>query len=410
MARPVDWSSDPAAAGLDGQRLGRLDEYLARLRSAGRIPGWQVLVGRRGHLAHASVGGFADVESGRPVDFGSLYRIYSMSKPVTAVAAMVLYERGELELSDPVARFMPEFADSRVYVGGPDTAPVTEPLRQPITVRHLLTHTAGLTYGFHRVHPVDALYRAAGHDIEAPDETLAESCRAWAQMPLLFQPGSEWNYSVATDVLGRVVELVSGQSLGAFCRSEIFAPLGMLDTSFTVAPPDADRLVRLYLATPEGGLVRGDRDRARVLDPHRAHYGGGGLVSTGRDYYRFASMLSAGGALDGIRILGPRTVALMASNHLPGGADIASFGRPMNPTAPLSGLGQGLGMSVVLDQVRAGYASSAGELSWGGAASTVFWVDPELRLVVVVLTQVMPAARLPIRNMLHQLVHQALLD
>jgi CubicO group peptidase (beta-lactamase class C family) len=226
----------------------------------------------------------------------------------------------------------------------------------------------------------------------------------------LFQPGSEWNYSVATDVVGRIVEVVSGRSLGAFCRDEIFAPLGMPDTSFTVGPAAADRLASLYLATPHGGLVRGDAHRARVLDLRRAHYGGGGLVSTGRDYYRFASMLSGGGALDGRRILGPRTVALMGSNQLPGGIDIASFGRPMNATAPLRGLGQGLGMSVVLDQVRAGYASSPGELSWGGAASTVFWVDPELSLVVVVLTQVLPAGMLPIRNMLHQLVHQALLD
>lgn len=401
---------EPAAVGLDAGRLGRIDEFLQATLAAGRIPGWVLAVSRSEQLVHVSTAGARDIETGRPAEPDTLFRIYSMTKPITAVAAMILYERGAFELSDPVARFIPSFADMRVFVGGSDLRPVTQPAIRPITMWHLLAHTAGLTYGFHRAHPVDALYRQAGHEIEAPDGTLAESCETWARLPLLFQPGAEWNYSVATDVVGRVVEVISGQSLGEFCDQNIFDPLGMTDTAFTVADSDADRLARLYLATPAGGLEPGDKLGATVRKPDRAHYGGGGLVSTAGDYLRFATMLLDRGELGAVRILGPRTVDFMTRNHLPDGVDLAQFGRPMNAESPLAGVGQGLGLSVVLDPVRAGFLTSPGEFGWGGAASTVFWVDPELELVVVFMTQVLPAVALPIRNLLHQLVHQAVLD
>lgn len=406
----VNIEVDPVAVGLDPGRLKRLDQFLQGIHAAGRIPGWVLAISRSGKLAHVSTGGDCDLETGRPVEQDTLFRIYSMTKPITAVAAMILYECGAFELSDPVARFIPSFADQRVFTGGSDLRPVTEPATRPITMWNLLTHTAGLTYGFHRAHPVDALYRQAGHEIEAPGGTLADSCETWARLPLLFQPGAEWNYSVATDVLGRVVEVISQQTLGEFCTEEIFDPLGMTDTAFTVADSDAHRLARLYLATPAGGLEPGDSLGATVRQPDRAHYGGGGLVSTARDYLRFATMLLNRGTLDGVRILGPRTVEFMTRNHLPRGVDLAEFGRPMNAESPLAGVGQGLGMSVVLDPVDAGFLTSAGEFGWGGAASTVFWVDPKLGMVVVFMTQVLPAAALPIRNLLHQLVHQAVLD
>jgi CubicO group peptidase (beta-lactamase class C family) len=401
---------EPAAVGLDTDRLGRLDAFLDGLQAVGRIPGWQLLVGRHGRLAHAHQDGWADIEAGRPVTAGTLFRIYSMTKPVTAVAAMILYERGEIELSDPLERFIPSFGRVRMFTGGSGISLVTEPVTRPITLWHLLTHTAGLTYGFHRAHPVDALYREAGHDIEPAAGTLADSCETWASLPLLFQPGTEWNYSVATDVLGRVVEVVSGRSLGEFCAAEVFAPLGMSDTRFTVTDADAPRLAQVYLAGSDRVLRPGAAQRATVLQLDRAHYGGGGLVSTGPDYYRFASMLLGRGEYGGTRLLGPLTVDLMGRNQLPGDADLQTFGRPMISASPLAGVGQALGMTVVLDPVRAGYATSAGELSWGGAASTVFWVDPALGLSVVVMTQVLPATALPIRNKLHQLVHQAILD
>jgi CubicO group peptidase (beta-lactamase class C family) len=406
----LDIEVEPAAVGLDAGRLGRLDAFLTATLTAGRIPGWVLAVSRSGQLAHVSIAGERDLEAGWPVEPDTLFRIYSMTKPITAVAALILYERGAFELSDPVARFIPSFADMRVFTGGSDLRPVTEPATRPITMWHLLTHTSGLTYGFHRAHPVDALYRQAGHEIEAPDGTLAESCDTWARLPLLFQPGTEWNYSVATDVVGQVVEVISGQSLGEFCAQNIFDPLGMIDTAFTVVDSDADRLARLYLATPSGGLTPSDALGATVRRPDRAHYGGGGLVSTAADYLRFATMLLGRGAFGAVRILGPRTVDFMTRNHLPGGVDLAQFGRPMNAESPLAGVGQGLGMSVVLDPVRAGFLTSPGEFGWGGAASTVFWVDPELELVVVLMTQVLPAVALPIRNLLHQLVHQAVLD
>jgi CubicO group peptidase (beta-lactamase class C family) len=406
----LDIEAEPASVGLDAGRLTRIDDVLAATLSAGRLPGWVLAVGRHGRLAHASVAGHRDLAAGLPVETDTLFRIYSMTKPVTAVAAMILYERGAFELSDPVERFIPAFADTRVFVGGSDVRPITERATRSITMRHLLTHTAGLTYGFHRAHPVDALYRQAGHEIEAPDETLAESCETWARLPLLFQPGTEWNYSVATDVVGRVVEVISGQRLGEFCAANIFAPLGMTDTMFHVPDAGAGRLARLYLTTPSGGLEPGERVGAGVLNPDRAHYGGGGLVSTAPDYLRFATMLLNRGSHGDVRILGPRTVAFMTGNHLPRGADLAEFGRPMITESPLEGVGQALGMSVMIDPVRAAILSSPGEFGWGGAASTVFWVDPELELVVVFMTQVLPAVALPIRNLLHQLVQQAVLD
>jgi CubicO group peptidase (beta-lactamase class C family) len=403
-------TADPRLAGFDPGRLGRLDDFLGRLTSAGRLPGWSMAVSRRSVLAHLSVGGCRDLAAGLPVEPGTLFRIYSMTKPVTAVAAMILYEQGDIELSDPLARFIPSFGAMRVFTGGSDQRPVTEPATRPITLWHLLTHTAGLTYGFHRAHPVDALYRQAGHEIEAPPGcSLAQACETWAGLPLLFSPGAEWNYSVATDVLGRVVEVVSGQSLGDFCARRIFAPLGMTDTAFTVPDRDLPRLAQLYRITP-GGLVPDQSLATTVTTAGRGHFGGGGLVSTTADYLRFAAMLLNLGVLDGSRILGPRTTSFMFANQLPGGTDLASYGRPMNAESPLAGVGQGLGVSVVLDPVRAGYLTSAGEVGWGGAASTVFWADQSLDLVVVFMTQALPSAALPIRNKLHQLVHQAIVD
>jgi CubicO group peptidase (beta-lactamase class C family) len=404
-------AADPVRSGFDPARLARLDGFLDRLTEDGRIPGWSLAIARHGTLVHASTGGYRDIEAGLPVEAGTLFRIYSMTKPVTAVAALLLCERGDLELSDPVARFIPSFASLRVYAGGPDQRPVTEPAIRLVTVRHLLTHTAGLTYGFHRVHPVDALYRQAGHDIEAPPGcSLAEACDTWAGLPLLFQPGSEWNYSVGADVLGRVVEVVAGQSLGEFCAGQIFTPLGMPDTAFTVPAADLPRLAGLYAISPSGGLIPADELAATVTKADRDHFGGGGLVSSTADYLRFAVMLLNGGILDGVRVLAPSTAGFMARNHLPGGADLASFGRPVNAESPLTGVGQGLGVSVLLDPVLAGYPASAGEFGWGGAASTVFWADPALDLAVVFMTQALPSAALPIRGKLHQIVHQAVVS
>ncbi|MGH3262483.1 MAG: serine hydrolase domain-containing protein, partial [Trebonia sp.] len=318
-------------------------------------------------------------------------------------------------LTDPVSRFIPSFADVRVYAGGSDQHPVTVPATEPVRIHHLLTHTSGLTYGFHRIHPVDAMYRAAGFEIgDPPNVTLAEACDIWASLPLLFQPGTEWNYSVATDVLGRVVEVASGQSLDEFFAQRVFEPLGMTDTSFGARPEDLHRLAVLYgrgaldgKATRMDGLGAAARKKPHMLS------GGGGLVSTAADYHRFMQMLlprpdSPAGELDGVRLLSPRTVAYMARNHLPGNVDIARFGRPLNAESPQVGTGFGLGFAVVIDPPALKVVASAGELSWGGAASTAFWLDPAEELTVSFFTQFMPSSAYPIRPQLRQLVYQAL--
>jgi len=274
----------------------------------------------------------------------------------------------------------------------------------------LLTHTAGLTYGFLHRHVVDEMYRAAGFEWGFPEGLdLAACCERWASLPLLFEPGTEWNYSVASDVLGRVVEVVSGRSLDAFFAERIFTPLGMSDTGFFVEPANASRLAAFYLPDRAGKAVRNELFGAAALRPPRVDGGGGGLVSTAGDYHRFTRMLLGGGELDGVRLLSPRTVRYMSQNHLPDGADLGTFGRPFGE-APLAGFGYGLGVAVVRDPLRSKVVSSMGELSWGGAASTAFFVDPSEELIVLFFTQLLPSTTHPmLRPQLRQLVYQALI-
>ena len=397
-------------AGFDAGRLARIDRHFAGYVDDGRLPGWLVLVSRHGKVVHLATRGQRDLEAGLPVETGTRFRIYSMTKPVTAVAAMQLYEEGAFALKDPVSAFLPAFADMRVYRDGPASGPRTEPATRPVRLWHLLTHTAGLTYGFHHAHPVDELYRAAGFEWVAPEgRSLAECCDLWAGLPLLFEPGAEWNYSVASDVLGRVVEVVSGQPLDRFLQERIFGPLGMADTGFWVPEADAGELAALYVAGPDGP-VRDDDLGGRALRPPACLSGGGGLVSTAADCHRFTQALVRGGELDGARLLGTRTLAYMARNHLPGGADLESFGRRLFAETTFDGVGYGLGFAVLLDPVANKVLSTPGELAWGGAASTFFWVDPAEQLTAIFLTQLMPSTTYPLRSELRQLVYQALVD
>ena len=406
---------EPAEAGLAADRLHRLDDNYARYVDDGLLAGWLLTISRHGKLAYVSHYGHRDKEAGLEVTPDTLWRIYSMTKPVTSVAAMMLYEEGRFELTDPVSKFIPSFAGVRVYTGGSDQRPVTVPATEPVRIWHLLTHTSGLTYGFHRNHPVDAMYRAVGYDLEVrPNTTLAEACDIWASMPLLFQPGSEWNYSVATDVLGRVVEVASGQSLDEFFRQRILEPLGMTDTAFYAQPDDLPRLAALYGRALNGKAARMAGLGAAAMKKPVMLSGGGGLVSTAADYNRFLQMIlgtpdSPAGELDGVRLLSPRTVAYMGRNHLPGNQDLAHFGRPLNAESPQVGSGFGLGFGVVIDAVPGRVVCSEGELCWGGAASTAFWVDPAEELTVSFYTQLIPSSAHPIRSQLRQLVYQALL-
>jgi len=406
---------DPAEVGLAPDRLARMDEHFTRYVDDGRLAGWLITVSRHGRVAHVSCYGSRDAEAGLPVEPDTLWRIYSMTKPVTSVAAMMLYEEGAFALTDPVAAFIPSFAGVRVFTGGSDQRPVTVPATEPVRIWHLLTHTAGLTYGFHRAHPCDALHRAAGFDIDTrPGVTLAEACDIWAGIPLLFQPGTEWNYSVATDVLGRVVEVASGQRLDEFFAQRILGPLGMTDTGFYAAPADLPRLAVLYGMGPGRKAARMDALGEAARKPPSMLSGGGGLVSTAADYHKFTQLLlhradSPAGELDGVRLLSPRTVSFMGRNHLPGGVDLETFGRPLSAEAPFRGVGFGLGFAVVIDPVPGKVVCSPGELSWGGAASTAFWIDPAEELTVCFFTQLMPSTAHPIRPRLRQLVYQALL-
>ena len=403
--------AEPEEVGFDPARLQRVDTHLRRYVDEDKLAGWTIAVTRRGRVAHLSHYGLADVEAGRPVADDTLWRYYSMTKPVTSVAAMMLYERGGLALTDPVSRYIPAFADMRVYAAGSAAAPRTVPAVEPVRVWHLLTHTSGLTYGFHHAHPVDEIYRAKGFEFGVPrGMDLEAACDAYASLPLVFQPGAEWNYSVATDVLGRVVEVVSGQSLDTFFAEEIFGPLDMTDTAFWARPDDADRLAALYAPDPRGGLHRNERMAAGATREPVFLGGGGGLVGTAADYHRFTQMLRRGGELDGARLLGPRTLAYMTRNHLPGGADLQDFGRPLNAESDVTGVGFGLGFSVVVDPAGGKSLTSTGEYAWGGLASTAFYVDPVEEITALFFTQLMPSSTYPIRPQLRALVQQALVD
>ncbi|MEU7303340.1 serine hydrolase domain-containing protein [Streptomyces sp. NPDC007206] len=402
---------DPAEAGLDEKALDRLDRYATRLVDDGRLPGFLVALARGGRIAHLTTYGRRDVAAGLPVEADTLWRIYSMTKPVTAVAVLLLVEEGRLSLDDPLDRHLPAFAGPRVYVDGSGADMRTRPADGPILIRHLLTHTAGMTFGFYHRHPVDALYRDSGLEYSVPPGAdLTETTEVYARMPLQFEPGTRWNYSVASNVLGRVVEVVSGQPLDAFFAERILRPLGMPDTGFHIEPGPSEqsgRLAELYGETDDGGIqpvpglpVHG---RPRFLS------GSGGLVSSAYDFHRFMEMLRRGGELDGVRLLSADTVGLMTRNQLPGDATLRSFGAPVHQEPGNDGLGFGFNVSVVTDPSRTLAPSSPGTYGWTGAATTAFWVDPAHELTVQFMTQVRPKT-LKVFPELRRLVHEALRD
>ncbi|NGO06334.1 beta-lactamase family protein [Streptomyces sp. HC44] len=419
---------EPTEVGLDPAALHRLDRYFARLVDDGRLPGYLVSVARHGRVAHLTAYGLRDREAGLPVATDTIWRIYSMTKPVMSVAALMLQEEGLLGLDDPVARHLPAFAEPRVYVDGSGPGLRTRPAEEPIRIRHLLTHTAGLTFGFYHVHPVDAAYRGAGVERAEPkDADLAEACDLFARLPLQFEPGTEWNYSVATTVLGRVVEVVSGRPLDAFLAERIFRPLGMADAGFWVPEDRAERLAVLYVESDEGGgdVEDGEGDKGDKAgksgkgeitrspeQPGRSRprllSGNGGLVASAHDYHRFMEFLRRRGELDGTRLLAPRTVDTMVSNHLPG--DLRGFGSPVHDLPGNAGVGFGFGLSVVIDPDRTESPSSPGLYGWAGAAGTTFWVDPHHDLTVQFLTQVRPAAGPTWFADLKRLVHEVVAD
>ena len=398
--------------GFSIERLGRIDRFLQdRYLDAGRLPCAQVLIARRGEVVHEAVLGRRDVERGIALTSDTVFRIYSMTKPVTSVALMALVEEGRVALDDPVSRHLPEFADAGVFQAGHVGAWTTVQPARAMQVVDLLRHTSGLTYSFHYRNNVDAAHRRLGLENIHGERDLAGMVAELSTLPLIFSPGSAWNYSVATDVLGYLVQLISGQPFDQFLKERIFDPLKMVDTGFFVPEGQRHRFTACYTLNPKGEVVlQDDPATSRYFSDPSVKSGGGGLVSTADDYMRFCRMLLNGGELDGARIVSPKTLKLMTLNHLPGGRELTEMSRSLFSETVFEGLGFGLGFAMTVDQARTRNLGSLGEYFWGGMASTAFWIDPVEDLAVVFMTQLIPSSAYPIRRELRTLVYAALTE
>jgi CubicO group peptidase (beta-lactamase class C family) len=411
---------NPVGAGLDEGRLERITEHLQhRYIDAGRIAGCQVAVSRHGHVGYFRSFGRRDLERSVPVEEDTIWRIYSMTKPITGVALMSLYERGMFQLSDPVTRFIPQWRDLKVREQAADGAERLVDPQRPMTVRDLMMHMSGLGFGGGRtlqeLFSADNTERGQGFVPglrRGTGATLESMVNHYAGYPLEFHPGSHWLYSVSTDICGRLVEIISGQRFDDYLREAIFEPLGMTDTGFMVPEEKVDRFAACYRRDASKRLVLMD-------DPQRSGYrkepsflsGGGGLVATTADYLRFCQMLLGGGEVDGVRILGRKTVELMASNHLPAGGDLQSVALPGGyGEVGFAGMGFGLTVAVAQSPTVTQAIGSTGEYMWGGAASTIFWVDPAEDLTVVFMTQLLPSGTFNFRGQLKTLVYPAIVD
>jgi len=412
----------PETVGMSSARLTQLDQVMKRRYvDGGYLPGMLTQVYRKGHLVHTGICGHMDLERGKPMREDAIFRIYSMSKPITAVALMMLVEEGLIGLDDIVHSHIPEWKNVGVYSSGmpsllPDAPPsfLTTPVQRAMKVVDLATHTSGLTYGFMMRSAVDAAYRKAKVvDRETPDG-LQGMVAQLAQIPLDFSPGTAWNYSVSIDVLGYLVEKLSGMSFGEFLRTRLFDPLGMKDTAFYVPSDDIERFTSCYQPETQGSGLRlqDDGRESTYAKPPMLESGGGGLVSTAHDYLRFCRMMLNGGTLDGVQILSPKTVALFSLNYLPDAREIADMALPgMFSESGYAGVGFSLGCGVNVNVAKTRLPGSLGEYFWGGAAATAFWIDPKEELTVVFMTQVIgSSARLTLRRDLRTLVYSAMTE
>jgi CubicO group peptidase (beta-lactamase class C family) len=374
----------------------------------GKLPCALTLVERNGEVAHLSALGRMDVERNRPLQEDTIFRIYSMTKPLTSLALMMLVEEGRVALDDPVHRYIPQWRELGVYEGGFIGSFRTRRTSAPMRVIDLMRHTSGLTYGFQQRTNVDAAYRKLALGELPGAVALERMVDELGKLPLEFSPGTAFNYSVSTDVVGYLVGKISGQPFEQFLRTRIIDPLGMSDTDFMVPAAKASRFAACYAATADGRMtLQDDPQTSGFLQPPGFVSGGGGLVSTAADYLRFCRMLLNGGALDGVRLVSPKTLELMSMNHLPGGKELPDLSVSLFSEATYGGVGFGLGFAVSLSPVRSMIPGSAGDISWGGLASTYFWVDPRERLIVIFMTQLTPSATYPIRRELRTLVYSA---
>jgi len=415
--------ASPESAGMSKAAFDRLEAHLKhRYIDAGRFPGTQLLVYRRGKVVHSTVQGYADLERRVPVKDDTIFRISSMTKPITSVAFMMLFEEGRVALDEPVHKYIPEWKNLGVFVAGTAPAFLTRPPSRPMLIVDLLRHTSGLTYGFQQRSNVDAAYREAKiGDVEKAG-TLETMIADLAKIPLEFSPGEAWNYSVSTDVIGYLIGKIAGQPFEQFVKERIFDPLGMNDTDFYVPAAKAHRLAACYSADPKGGMTFHATERKGTLtlqdDPATSSFlskpafisGGGGLCSTSTDYLTFCRALLNRGELGDVRLIGPKTLALMTSNHLPGGSDLYTMSRSLFSEAAYNGVGFGLGFAVTVNPAQTLLPGSDGEYFWGGAAATAFWIDPAEELIAIFMTQVLPSSAYPIRRELCIMVYSAITD
>jgi CubicO group peptidase (beta-lactamase class C family) len=411
----------PETVGMSRVRLARLDEVMKRRYvDSGMLPGILTQVHRKGELVHTGLAGHMDLERDKPMREDAIFRIYSMSKPITSVALMMLVEEGALGLDDAVATHIPEWKKLGVYASGlptllADSPPsfMTTPPVRPMKVVDLVTHTSGLTYGFMMRTSVDAAYRKLKiNDFQTPGG-LSGMIAQLADLPLEFSPGTKWNYSVSIDVMGYLVEKLSGTPFSEFLRTRLFEPLGMTDTAFWVPPDKTERFASCYQPKQGGGLkLQDDAGKSTYAKPPVLESGGGGLVSTMHDYMRFCRMMLNGGSLDGVQILSPKTVELFSLNHLPDNGELAAMAPPgAFSESGYSGIGFSIGCGVNIDVAKTRLPGSLGEYHWGGAASTAFWIDPKEDLTVVFMTQVIGTdARLTLRRDLRTLVYSAMTE
>ena len=393
----------PGESGFSPDRLRRIDGVMGQYVDEKKFSGIVTLVARNGRVVHCAAFGWADIETRKPVALDTIFRIYSMTKPVTSAALMMLFERGLVRLADPVNRFLPEFKKLKVLNAEGELVE----LSREITVYDLLTHTAGLSYGEYEEGLFDDSF---GKDpLYQVDITSNEFIRRLAELPLLGQPGEQWYYSAATDVVGFLVERIADMTLAEFFRQKIFEPLGMFDTDFIVPGDKRDRLATLYEINGEGALNKSSDDPdSDYRERTRLHTGGHGLTSTAADYLRFAQLLLNKGELDSVRLLGRKTVELMTMNHLPPALLPMHYNGILNE--PVHGIGFGLGFNIVVDVARSGTMGALGDLGWGGNAETYFWVSPQERLIAILMAQCIPSITYPIRNDFRTLVYQALVD
>lgn len=401
---------DPKAAGMAPAQLARIRRHLERrYLEPGKIAGFLPLVYRRGVVAYCEPLGMMDIERGKPMTEDTLFRIYSMSKPITSVALMMLYEEGHFQLNDPVHRWIPEWRNLRVFRGGNWPNFLTAPCERAMTVKDLLTHMSGLTYDFMQASNVDRAYRKLDLRLERDGGTLRTMVERLAELPLEFSPGTRWNYSFATDICGHLVEVMSGQRFDTFLKQRIFDPLGMHDTFFSVPADKLDRFAANYQRGPDRSLQLLDDPADSLYGREKTFLsGGGGLVSTVGDYLTFCRMLLGKGSLDGVRIIGAKTLELMTCNHLPNNDDLTRWAMGTFSETTYEGYGFGLGFSVNLGPGPTATVGSAGEIAWGGAASTLFWVDPAEDLICILMTQFMPSGTFNFRGQMKSLVYPAI--